>query len=320
MMLCDDKKPVAHHKVRAAFSDALTWLKASRKHYPSSADIWDFRRLWDTVSANIIRSFIRGTYQFDAQKKINLSTGETIALWSSPDALVLKVLTFLMQETLKPYLSRDCYHLKGHGGLKKAVAEVMKKYPQYHFFIKTDVRSYYDSIEHHTLMVRLSEYVRDRKILRYVWQFLRRTVEWGGLYQEVKRGISRGSSLSPLLGAFYLLDLDKRIEKIDVKYFRYMDDILILAPTRFKLKKAVRVLNETFDELKLEKHPGKTAMGRTEKGFDFLGFHFSPEGVSVAGKTMERFLARAVRLYEQELGESFGSLLLGLYVRRRVRW
>jgi len=64
--------------------------------------------------------------------------------------------------------------------------------------------------------------------------------------------------------------------KLDVKYIRYMDDILILLPTKWKLKKAVRVLNQTFDELKLEKHPGKTFIGRIERGFDFLGYHFSP--------------------------------------------
>ena len=33
-----------------------------------------------------------------------------------------------------------------------------------------------------------------------------------------------------------------------------------------------------------------------------LNFHFSPEGLSVAEKTIEKFLARAVRLYEQEQG------------------
>jgi hypothetical protein len=53
------------------------------------------------------------------------------------------------------------------------------------------------------------------------------------------------------------------------------------------------VLNETLDELRLEKHPDKTAIGRIEKGFDFLGFHFSPEGLSVAEKTIEKFLVRA---------------------------
>jgi hypothetical protein len=30
--------------------------------------------------------------------------------------------------------------------------------------------------------------------------------------------------------------------------------------------------------LLLKKHPDKTAMGRTEKGFDFLGYHFVPVG------------------------------------------
>jgi len=37
-------------------------------------------------------------------------------------------------------------------------------------------------------------------------------------------------------------------------------------------------------------------------------------------KTIEKFLARAVRLYEQEQEESFDSPLVGLYVRRWERW
>jgi hypothetical protein len=86
-----------------------------------------------------------------------------------------------------------------------------------------------------------------------------------------------------------------------------MDDVLILAPTRWKLREAIRVLNQTFSELRLENHPDKTFIGRIEKGFDFLGYHFSPEGLSVAEKTIETFLARAVRLYEQELEEPCGS-------------
>jgi hypothetical protein len=168
--------------------------------------------------------------------------------------------------------------------------------------------------------MKLHTYIRDRKVICYIWQFLNRCVEWGGLYWDVKQGISRGSSLSPLLGAFYLLDLDQRLQKVNVKYFRYMDDVLILAPTRWKLREAIRVLNQTFSELKLEKHPDKTFIGRIEKGFDFLGYHFSPDGLSVSKKTIEKFLARAVRLYEQEQEEPFGSPRLGLYMLRWVRW
>jgi hypothetical protein len=69
---------------------------------------------------------------------------------------------------------------------------------------------------------------------------------------------------------------------------------------------------ETLYELKLEKHPDKKAMGRTERGFDFLGFHFGIEGISVAKNTIERFLTNAVRLYEQEQREPCDSPLLGI--------
>ena len=54
--------------------------------------------------------------------------------------------------------------------------------------------------------------------------------------------------------------------------------------------------------LGLEKHPDKTFIGRIERGFDFLGSHFRPDRLSVAAKTIENFVARAIRLYEQEPG------------------
>ncbi len=50
----------------------------------------------------------------------------------------------------------------------------------------------------------------------------------------------------------------------------------------------------------------------------YLGYRFGPEGLRVAAKTIEQFVARAIRLYEQEPGEALASARLGLYVRRWV--
>ncbi len=47
--------------------------------------------------------------------------------------------------------------------------------------------------------------------------------------------------------------------------------------------------------LRLEKHPDKTFIGRIEKGFDFLGYHFSRSGLSVA-KATHNFVEGLVRL------------------------
>ncbi len=99
-------------------------------------------------------------------------------------------------------------------------------------------------------------------------------------------------------------------------YVRFMDDILVLSPTRWKLRQAVRAVNRVLGALRLEKHPDKTFIG----GFDFLGYHFRPGQLSVAEKSIENFVERAIRLYEQEPGELLGSSRSGLYVRRWVRW
>ncbi len=90
-------------------------------------------------------------------------------------------------------------------------------------------------------------------------------------------------------------------------YVRFMDDILVLSPTRWKIRKVVKVVNGMLGPLGLEKHPDKTFIGRIKRGFDFLGYHFRPGRLSVAQKTIEQFVARAIRLYEQEPGEALAS-------------
>jgi RNA-directed DNA polymerase len=53
---------------------------------------------------------------------------------------------------------------------------------------------------------------------------------------EHDKGIALGSPLSPIIGAFFLKELDERMERLGLYYVRFMDDILVLAPTRWKLK------------------------------------------------------------------------------------
>ena len=68
------------------------------------------------------------------------------------------------------------------------------------------------------------------------------------------------------------------------------------------------------------KHPDKTFIGRIEKGFDFLGYHFSREGLMVAKAALEKFVERATRLYERERERPGGPSALWEYVRRWNGW
>ena len=82
--------------------------------------------------------------------------------------------------------------------------------------------------------------------------------------------------------AMFLKPLDDVIQGCGLFYVRFMDDWLVIAPTRWKLRRAVRKINEVLAALRVEQHPDKTFIGKASKGFDFLGYHFSPDGLTVA--------------------------------------
>ncbi|NWH03400.1 hypothetical protein HXW94_00035 [Desulfobacter latus] len=125
-----------------------------------------------------------------------------------------------------------------------------------------------------------------------------------------------GCPLSPLMGALYLKPLDDAVAETELFYARFMDDWVIIAPSRWKLRKAVRIVNQTLNRLKVEKHPDKTFIGRADKGFDFLGYHLRPESIAPSCQTIKNHAEQICRLYEQ--GADY--VRVREYVRRWMIW
>ena len=119
------------------------------------------------------------------------------------------------------------------------------------------------------------------------------------------------------MGALFLDVLDKRMEEMGLVYVRFMDDWVVLAPTRWKLRKAVRIVNETLAELQVVQHPDKTFVGKLARGFSFLGYEFNASGlIGIARPTRQKFVERISQLYEQNATSS----RIGEYVRRWLIW
>ncbi|NEP54266.1 MAG: hypothetical protein F6K65_37965, partial [Moorea sp. SIO3C2] len=295
--------------------DAFQWVCEKRAHYHYNGDIWQLRRWWQEKKHLIQQQIRSGTYRF---RELRLLKGKdhTIEWWSSQDALVLKAIAIVLTEHLRPDLSTRCFHLAGTGSLKAAVREVDQHLDDHAFVFRTDVKGYYASIDHEVLWGILQQLVADSAVLDLIRQYLRRFVSDGGNYVDITKGISLGCPLSPLMGALYLKPLDDRLAATGCFYVRYMDDWVILAPTRWKLRKAIKVVNQVMAELRVEKHPEKTWIGRIAQGFDFLGYWFSPQGLGVAKKTVERMVDKVTRLYEQ------GAALVRIesYLNHWWRW
>ena len=80
-------------------------------------------------------------------------------------------------------------------------------------------------------MERLAPHVHDRVMLNLIGQYLRRVAERGGMVETHRRGLPLGSSLSPVLGAFFLGELEDALARGGRFHVRFMHDALVLAPS-----------------------------------------------------------------------------------------
>ena len=122
--------------------------------------------------------------------------------------------------------------------------------------------------------------------------------------------------LDPVMGTLLLADLDATLAQHGVLVVRFMDAILVLTPTRWTLRAAVRLGQQGLAALGWRPHPDQTCIGKIARGLTLLGDHLRPQGLTVARQTVERFVARARQLYEQQPGGAEAAARLGAYGQR----
>lgn len=150
------------------------------------------------------------------------------------------------------------------------------------WFVKLDVRKYFQSIDHGRLMSRLERVFRERQVLETFRLLLAAYAPQPG------RGLAIGTLISQHLANFFLTPLDTLVvqELRPSGYVRYMDDMALWVTDRQEAKEARdRLTAFARDELGLEM---KTAfINRSGHGMDFLGHRVFPHrlGLNHASRT-----------------------------------
>src|SRR5271163_2121645 len=135
---------------------AFSWVCQRRRAWPADADIWPFRRDWRAERQRLKAALLSGRFRVGLLQRVTKADGGEADLWSARDALVLKALTLVLARVLP--VSPRCTHIKGNGGAKAAVRQVRAALATNRFVLRTDVKSYYASIDHLLLMDRLALY------------------------------------------------------------------------------------------------------------------------------------------------------------------
>src|SRR5204862_7079592 len=144
--------------------------------------------------------------------------------------------------------------------------------------LDADIRSCFDEIDSHALVVQTERRVCDRRMLKLIRGWLRAGVFEGGIVSAIEAGTQQGSPISPLLANVALHVLDQAWEggghRLGV-LVRYADDLVVLCATREQAEQARELVAAVLDGLGLRLHPEKTGiahLARGAQGCTFLGF------------------------------------------------
>lgn len=295
---------------------AYAHVRASRKTRHHNDLFWSLSD-WPDLKQWIRIQLQSGDYHLSPVKQIRLEN-EWFSDWYPEDAIVLKALELVLTPLFcDHYDFSDVSHIKGHGGLKRGVRDAFDYSQNFTRVIKSDIASYYDSMDHKILHQYLCETILDTRVQDILWQVLDRIHVYQGNHRQVKdKGISRGCSLSPLFGAIYLNTLDTWSKQNHVAYVRYMDDFVIFVKGRRAIRRLIKELYSLLKKLGLQLADQKTFIGRTATGFNFLGYRICPNGITIAQSTLDKMVTRYHRRYAKGASQS----ALTAYLKRWVQW
>lgn len=132
------------------------------------------------------------------------------------------------------------------------------------YFYKIDIKKYYHNIDHDLMKKCIRRYIKDETLLPILDNFI----------DVLEDGLSIGLRASQIFGNLllgWLLDMHLKCEYGIEFYYRYCDDIVILAATKEELWRIHHIICNLLDGSKLTIKPNYRVAPLSE-GLDFLGF------------------------------------------------
>lgn len=135
--------------------------------------------------------------------------------------------------------------------------------------LKCDIRKFFASIDHQTLLDILGEYIDDQETIWLIGKIV------DSFFISPRTGLPLGNLTSQLLVNIYMNKFDHFVKhKLKAKYYiRYADDFVIISRDRKWLEEILLDISLFLSgELKLALHPDKVFIKTLASGVDFLGW------------------------------------------------
>lgn len=244
------------------------WLRAIRGRR-LRAQVRDYSSRLEDNLALLGRQLRAGTFEFGNyhQFVIHDPKRRVITAPSFPERIAHHALMLACHPTFERWLIPDTYACRVGRGRLAALARAQHFARRHDWYLKLDVRKYFDSISHVVLRAQLERLFKDNGLLHVLSQVIHSYEVTPG------HGLPIGALTSQHFANIYLGPVDRLIlEQLRPGgYVRYMDDLLIWGSSVAQLKTVLAEVTAVLQaNLQLEWKPSPQ-INRTRHGVDFLG-------------------------------------------------
>jgi Retron-type reverse transcriptase len=165
-----------------------------------------------------------------------------------------------------------------------------------------DIEGFFTRIKKSDAIRQVASFTSDKSFLRVFEQAISVDLENSRMLWRHKSsfpigdiGVAQGNCLSPFIGNLILSEFDEQMNDGDCRCIRYIDDVIILAPSgraaSAKFRKAQKILGAmgmNFVDDKTSKHPIEVG-----QKFEYLGIEFSSKLLRPTKKSRQSIVERA---------------------------
>jgi hypothetical protein len=220
-----------------------------------------------------------------------------------PERVLHHAIMNICEPLLEAYAIFDTYACRKGKGNRKALARAQHFARRHHWYLKLDIRKYFDSIDHGILLALLARRIKDKELLLLFKKL------FDTYHTRPGKGMPIGNLISQHLANLYLGAFDHWIkEERRIKgYLRYMDDMLFFGHDRAGLKaeldKIGHYLKQKLDlELK-----ANIQLNRCRQGIPFLGYRVFPDRIRLSPRGRRRFIHKFRRYEEKWLAGNWST-------------
>lgn len=273
------------------------WRKAFRSTKNTESCQFAFeldRQLFALQTELIHGTWLPGPYKYFTIKE---PKKRIISVAPFQDRIVHHALVNVLEPVWEPIFIYDSYATRKNKGAHAAAKRAQSFLCKNRWFLKIDIKKYFDSIDHSCLNKILACKIHTEPILK----LCEHIISCGG---NGIKGLPIGNLTSQFFANVYLNTFDHWIkdERRIKGYLRYMDDMVFFSKGKETLKKLLPEIQQFLaNTLSLELKESATQINSATHGLSFLGLRVYPAFIRIRRENAirsKRKLARCICNFE----------------------